>query len=128
MVGGEVGVEKKVTYLPATPAMEPGTVGSNVALFGARGDVGLVGVSEAHAVGPYGDGISAGQRQRVGIARAFAADADVFVLDEPTAHLSPELVEEVIRRMRELARRGAAVLVASHDQRVLDAADQVVQV
>lgn len=128
MVGGEVGVEKKVAYLPTTPAMEPGTVGSNVALFGARGDVGLVGVSESHAVGPYGDGISAGQRQRVGIARAFAADADVFVLDEPTAHLSPELVEEVIRRMRELARRGAAVLVASHDQRVLDAADQVVQV
>ena len=128
MVGGEVGVEKKVAYLPATPAMEPGTVGSNVALFGARGDVGLVGVSESHAVGPYGDGISAGQRQRVGIARAFAADADVFVLDEPTAHLSPELVEEVIRRMLELARRGAAVLVASHDQRVLDAADQVVQV
>lgn len=128
MVGGEVGVEKKVAYLPATPAMEPGTVGSNVALFGAHGDADLVGVSEAHAVGPYGDGISAGQRQRVGIARAFAADADVFVLDEPTAHLSPELVEEVIRRMRELAQRGAAVLVASHDQRVLDAADQVVQV
>ena len=87
-----------------------------------------VGVSEAHAVGPYGDGISAGQRQRVGIARTFAADADVFVLDEPTAHLSPELVDEVIRRMRGLAQRGAAVLVASHDQRVLDAADQVVQV
>ncbi|OIR41787.1 ABC transporter [Corynebacterium sp. NML140438] len=128
MVGGEVGVEKKVAYLPATPAMEPGTVGSNVALFGAHGDADLVGVSEAHAVGPYGDGISAGQRQRVGIARAFAADADVYVLDEPTAHLSPELVEEVIRRMRELARRGAAVLVVSHDQRVLDAADQVVQV
>lgn len=131
MVGGEVGVEKKVAYLPATPAMEPGTVGSNVALFGAHGDasdVSLVGVPAAHAVGPYGDGISAGQRQRVGIARAFAADADVFVLDEPTAHLSPELVEEVIQRMRELSQRGAAVLVASHDQRVLDAADQVVQV
>lgn len=128
MVGGEVGVEKKVAYLPATPAMEPGTVGSNMALFGARGDVGLVGVSEAHAVGPYGDGISAGQRQRVGIARTFAADADVFVLDEPTAHLSPELVDEVIRRMCGLAQRGAAVLVASHDQRVLDAADQVVHV
>lgn len=126
-VRGEVGVEKRVAYLPARPAMVAGSVGSNLGLFGPQGDGALVGLDSTHRVGPGGEGISAGQRQRIGLARVLAADADVYLLDEPSAHLSPELVEEVLRRIRAVADRGAAVVIASHDQRVVAQADKVVR-
>ncbi len=58
--------------------------------------------------------LSGGQKQRVAIARALAMDPIVILLDEPTSALDPELVGEVTAVIRELARGGMTMVMASH--------------
>jgi polar amino acid transport system ATP-binding protein len=58
--------------------------------------------------------LSGGQKQRVAIARALAMDPQVILLDEPTSALDPELVGEVLAVIRELARGGMTMLLATH--------------
>ena len=58
--------------------------------------------------------LSGGQKQRVSIARALAMDPKVILLDEPTSALDPELVGEVLAVIRELARGGMTMLMATH--------------
>lgn len=67
--------------------------------------------------------LSGGERQRVALARALLLDPPVIIVDEPTASLDRESADAVIAILRTLARRGKAVLVASHDARVIDVAD-----
>lgn len=69
---------------------------------------------------------SRGEQQRVAIARAAALGPDVIVLDEPTSHQDEGHAELVVRQLLELARAGSAVLVATHDPRLVSEADQVV--
>ncbi|WP_284522687.1 ATP-binding cassette domain-containing protein [Corynebacterium aquatimens] len=91
-VAGEVAVHGDVAYLPARPAVEAGTVASNLVLTGTApaGELAaLPGLAPDHPVAADGSGISAGQRQRVGLARMLASEASIVLLDEPTAHLSP---------------------------------------
>ncbi len=126
-VSGEIAVGGSLAYLPARPAVARGTVGSNLALVGTAPGPELVALPLEHPVGPDGSGISAGQRQRIGLSRTFASDADIVLFDEPTAHLSPELVEGIVAKLRALAGEGRTVLCASHDHRVVAAADEVVQ-
>lgn len=116
----------RAAYLPARPAVEQGTVAANLALTGTSPGPDLVGLPLEHPVAADGSGISAGQRQRIGLSRVFASDAPVLLLDEPTAHLSPELVAKVVDALRAEAATGTTVLVASHDHRVVAAADKVV--
>jgi putative ABC transport system ATP-binding protein len=71
--------------------------------------------------------LSGGQQQRVAIARALAHDPPVVLADEPTAHLDYVQVEEVLRLLRALAVPGRAVVVATHDERLLPLADRVVE-
>ncbi|MET3906821.1 polar amino acid transport system ATP-binding protein [Bradyrhizobium sp. S3.3.6] len=59
--------------------------------------------------------LSGGQRQRVAIARALAMDPDVMLFDEPTSALDPEMVNEVLRVMRTLARDGMTMVVVTHE-------------
>jgi ABC-type polar amino acid transport system ATPase subunit len=59
--------------------------------------------------------LSGGQQQRVAIARALAMDPAVLLFDEPTSALDPELVGEVLEVMRDLARAGRTMLVATHE-------------
>jgi polar amino acid transport system ATP-binding protein len=61
------------------------------------------------------DRLSGGQQQRAAIARALATDPDVLLLDEITSALDPELVGEVLGLVRELARDGATILMATHE-------------
>jgi iron complex transport system ATP-binding protein len=61
------------------------------------------------------DRLSGGERQRVAIARCLAADPEVLLLDEPTAHLDLEHGLRVFALARELADAGRAVVVATHD-------------
>lgn len=71
--------------------------------------------------------LSGGQQQRVAIARALALDPPLILADEPTAHLDYVQVEEVLRLIAELASEGRVVAVATHDDRLLPLADQVVE-
>jgi putative ABC transport system ATP-binding protein len=70
--------------------------------------------------------MSGGQQQRVAIARALAHDPPVLIADEPTAHLDYVQVEGIARLLRALAAPGRAVLVSTHDDRILPLADRVI--
>lgn len=59
--------------------------------------------------------LSGGQQQRVAIARALAMEPQVMLFDEPTSALDPEMVQEVLEVMRELARSGMTMIVVTHE-------------
>ncbi|MBU8878416.1 amino acid ABC transporter ATP-binding protein [Bacillus sp. FJAT-29790] len=71
--------------------------------------------------------LSGGQQQRVGIARAMAMEPKVILFDEPTSALDPELVGEVLKVMKELAKEGMTMVVVTHEMNFArEAADKVV--
>ena len=75
----------------------------------------------------YPSQLSGGQQQRVAIARALAMEPEIMLFDEPTSALDPELVEEVLAVMRDLARDGMTMLVVTHEMGfAADVADRVV--
>jgi polar amino acid transport system permease protein len=81
---------------------------------------------EAHA-DKYPHQLSGGQQQRVAIARALAMSPDVMLFDEPTSALDPELVDEVLQVMTELASEGLTMVVVTHEMRFArEVADWVV--
>jgi len=59
--------------------------------------------------------LSAGEQQRVGIARAIIGEPRLLVADEPTGNLDPALSAEIMRLFAELPARGTSVMIASHD-------------
>jgi polar amino acid transport system ATP-binding protein len=59
--------------------------------------------------------LSGGQQQRVAIARSLAMQPKVMLFDEPTSALDPEMVQEVLDVMRELARGGMTMIVVTHE-------------
>jgi putative ABC transport system ATP-binding protein len=71
--------------------------------------------------------MSGGQQQRVAIARALAHDPPLVVADEPTAHLDYIQVEGVLRLLRQLSAPGRLVLVSTHDDRITNIADRVIE-
>jgi ATP-binding cassette subfamily C protein CydCD len=77
-------------------------------------------------LGEDGTGLSAGQRQRLALARAFLADRPVLLLDEPTAALDGATEAEVVTAVRRLA-AGRTVLLVVHRPALLGVADRVVR-
>src|SRR5207245_1851119 len=76
--------------------------------------------------GAYPAQLSGGQQQRVAIARALAMQPQVMLFDEPTTSLDPELRDEVLRGMRQLAEEGMTMIVVTHEmQFARDMADRV---
>lgn len=71
-------------------------------------------VGLSRRAGLYPAELSGGQKQRVAIARALAMDPEVILLDEPTSALDPELVGEVLSAIRELAKGGMTMIMATH--------------
>jgi ABC-type polar amino acid transport system ATPase subunit len=63
----------------------------------------------------YPSQLSGGQQQRVAIARALAMEPQVMLFDEPTSALDPELRDEVLRVMRQLAEEGMTMLIVTHE-------------
>ncbi len=63
--------------------------------------------------------LSAGEQQRVGIARAIVSEPRLLVADEPTGNLDPTLAAEIMQLFAELPARGTSVLVVSHDLALL---------
>lgn len=59
--------------------------------------------------------LSGGQKQRVAIARALSMEPDVMLFDEPTSALDPEMVGEVLKVMKELAKAGHTMLIVTHE-------------
>ena len=65
----------------------------------------------------YPSQISGGQQQRVAIARALAPNPEIIYFDEPTSALDPELIEEVLAVMKDLAKEGRTMVVVTHEMR-----------
>ena len=72
-----------------------------------------IGLSDK--AGEYPDRLSGGQQQRVAIARALAMEPKLMLLDEITSALDPQLVSEVLELVRELAKSGMTMIIATHE-------------
>ncbi len=72
-------------------------------------------VGLSHRLQAYPDELSGGQQQRVAIARALALKPKILLLDEVTAALDPEMVNEVLDTIRELAAEGMTMFIVSHE-------------
>ncbi|WP_156727852.1 thiol reductant ABC exporter subunit CydD [Streptomyces apocyni] len=134
---------ERIAWVPQRPQLFAGSIAENVRL--ARPDAGAPAVREAlrdagalafvdalpdgadTVLGEDGAGLSAGQRQRLALARAFLADRPVLLLDEPTAALDGETEAEVVDAVRRLA-VGRTVLLVVHRPALLAVADRVVRV
>ena len=72
-----------------------------------------MGLADKANLYPYQ--LSGGQQQRVGIARALALQPELMLFDEPTSALDPELVQDVLNTMKELANEGWTMVVVTHE-------------
>ncbi|MER7821694.1 thiol reductant ABC exporter subunit CydD [Streptomyces sp. NPDC096097] len=132
---------QQVAWVPQRPHLFAGTIAENVRL--ARAGASDADVAEAlrdagawefvtalprgveTPLGEGGVGLSAGQRQRLALARAFLADRPVLLLDEPTAALDGETEAGIVDAVRRLA-TGRTVLLVVHRPALLAVADRVV--
>lgn len=132
---------RQLSWLPQRPVLVPGTVRENLLLLGNLDDIdtacAAAGFDDVLAtlpdgldtmLGRGGVGLSLGQRQRLGLARALGSSAPVLLLDEPTAHLDAATEERVLRAIVARARAGATVVVVGHRGPVVAIGDQVVEV
>jgi putative ABC transport system ATP-binding protein len=111
--------------------LEELTVGENIALprrLDGAGDgipdlPARLGVD--HLVDRYPSEVSLGERQRVALARAAALDPRLLVADEPISHQNDAFAEVVLAVIAELAARGTACLLATHNELAFRAADRV---
>jgi polar amino acid transport system ATP-binding protein len=84
-----------------------------------------VGISEK--ANEYPGTLSGGQQQRVAIARSLAMNPRVMLFDEPTSALDPEMIQEVLEVMKNLARDGMTMMVVTHELRFAkDVANKVI--
>lgn len=124
-------VPQELGLLPELTARE------NVLLVGrfVRGDVpaasdvdelfaalGLDALADRHP-----DELSMGEQQRVAVARAVVMAPALLVADEPTAHQDELRADQVMEQLARVADAGGAVLVATHDERLLDRVDRVIR-
>ncbi|WP_432117334.1 thiol reductant ABC exporter subunit CydD [Streptomyces sp. bgisy032] len=132
----------RIAWVPQRPHLYAGTIAENVRLArpGADDEAVRRALRDAGALefvdalpegagtllGEDGAGLSAGQRQRLALARAFLADRPVLLLDEPTAALDGATEAEVVTAVRRLA-AGRTVLLVVHRPALLEVADRVVR-
>jgi putative ABC transport system ATP-binding protein len=87
----------------------------------------LAAVGLAERASYYPEKLSGGQKQRVAIARALAPQPQLLLADEPTAALDKESGRMAVELFRRLAdKQGAAIVMVTHDNKIIDIADRVV--
>jgi ATP-binding cassette, subfamily C, bacterial CydD len=132
---------RQLSWLPQRPVLVPGTVRDNLTLLGKLDDLDEACATSGFdavlaelpdgietVLGRGGVGLSLGQRQRLGLARALGSAAPVLLLDEPTAHLDADTEQRVLRAIVERARSGATVIVVGHREPVVAIGDRVIEV
>ena len=91
----------------------------------ARGYLDKVGIGDKCDV--YPAQLSGGQQQRAAIARALCMEPKALLFDEPTSALDPELEQEVVKVIKDLAAEGRTMIIVTHDMRLAaDVSDHVV--
>jgi len=131
---------EQIAWVPQRPYLFAGTIADNVRLArpsasdaelrAALRDAGALdfaGDSTDAVIGDAGAGLSAGQRQRIALARAFLADRPLLLLDEPTAGLDGDTEACVVEAVRRLA-VGRTVLLVVHRPALLAVADRTLRV
>ncbi|WP_273523776.1 thiol reductant ABC exporter subunit CydD [Rhodosalinus sediminis] len=109
------------------PAGQGGDPAPALAAAGAEGVVARLPEGLDTRLGETGAGVSGGEARRLLVARAILSGADVVLADEPTADLDTDTARQVIAGLQALAARGATLLVATHDPRLIAAMDRVVE-
>ncbi|QFT92590.1 Octopine permease ATP-binding protein P [Roseovarius sp. THAF9] len=91
----------------------------------ARGYLEKVGIGDKCDV--YPAQLSGGQQQRAAIARALCMEPEALLFDEPTSALDPELEQEVVRVIKDLAAEGRTMMIVTHDMKMAqDVSDHVI--
>lgn len=138
-LGGLIG------YLPQSVSLFAGTVKENIARFTGDRDRGTIDeevVAAARAalahdmilrlpngydtmLGWEGQGLSAGQAQRIALVRALFRNPPILLLDEPNAHLDAEGEAQLLQTIAEAKARGAATAIIAHRMSVLSVSDKI---
>jgi thiol reductant ABC exporter CydD subunit len=133
---------RRIAWVPQRPTVFAGTIAANVAFARPAASPGEIeAAARAAGLGPLlaelpdgletavGEGgrrLSLGQAQRIGLGRAFLAEAPLLLLDEPTAHLDAETEAEVVATIARLV-AGRTALVVAHRAAAAAVADRVVE-
>lgn len=130
-----------VGYLPQDVALMEGTIADNISRFAEVPDARkIIRASKAAGIhemivhlrdgyqtelGPHGTALSAGQRQRIALARALYGDPFLVVLDEPNSNLDAEGEEALTKAIMAVRERGGIVIIVAHRPSALQAVDMV---
>ena len=130
---------RHIGYLPQDVELFAGTVAENISRFELEADADAI-IAAAKAagahdlivsfrqgyeteIGEHGEALSAGQRQRIALARALYRDPFLVVLDEPNSNLDMDGEQALIRAMLGVRERGGVVVIVAHRPNVLAAVD-----
>jgi ATP-binding cassette subfamily C protein len=138
---------RAIGYLPQEASLMQGTVKENISRFGSeiafsREEVDAATVEAArlarahdmivrlpgaydYELGPSGRGLSAGQAQRIALARALYGSPALVVLDEPNSHLDADGDRELLETLTELKKMGVSVIITTHKLNVLPVIDKL---
>ena len=136
-----------VGYMPQEPSLFAGTVKENIARFKDRlgedpAEIDAAVIAAAKTAGAHdlilqlpggydyplalgGRGLSAGQAQRISLARALFRDPQYLILDEPNSNLDSEGDQQLIRTLEDLKKRGRTILIVAHRLSVLPIVDRL---
>lgn len=138
---GEKELSNYMGYLPQDIELFNGSIKANIARMDKKADDQKIiqAAKAAHVhdmilklpkgyetdIGVWGSNISAGQRQRIALARAFYGDVKFVVLDEPNSNLDQEGDVALLQSLKSAKSRGVTVVIVSHRQQILQEVDKI---